>query len=187
MLEDIFSEAVELHRAILTDGEFKAAVKNAAAAIQSSFGQGGKLLIAGNGGSAADAQHFAAEITGRYKRERRGYPALALTSDGVFLTAWSNDVSFQDVFARQVQALGRAGDVFFGISTSGNSANVIEAVKTAKTLGLAALCLLGNNGGRLGGMCDIAMVVPSASTPRVQEVHTLVIHALSEALEQSFL
>lgn len=187
MFDAIFREAAELHQAIVADGAFKAAVKKAAVAIEASFRQGGKLLIAGNGGSAADAQHFSAEITGRFKKDRRGYPALALSADGVFLTAWSNDVGFESVFARQVEALARAGDVFFGISTSGNSPNVIEAVKTAKALGVTSVCLLGNEGGRVGGMCDIAIVVPSESTARVQEVHTLIIHVLSEELEKAFL
>ena len=146
--------------------------------------QGGRVLVCGNGGSASQAQHLAAELMGRFEME--GRPALgvvALTADTAFLTAWSNDVGFHDVFARQVEGLGRPGDVLIGLSTSGNSANVLEAVQMARRIDVATIALTGGDGGALATAADVSVVVPSRNTQRIQEVHLLMIHTLSAIVE----
>ena len=132
---------------------------------------GGKLMICGNGGSASDAQHFAAEIVGRFERERRAYPAVALSTDTSILTAVGNDYGYDEVFARQVDGLGRPGDVLMGISTSGYSENVVRAVRRAKSLDIQTVGLLGKDGGALKPMVDQAIVVDSTNTARIQETH----------------
>jgi D-sedoheptulose 7-phosphate isomerase len=147
---------------------------------------GAKIMICGNGGSAADAQHFAAELSGRFVTERRPLAGIALTTDTSALTAIGNDYGFDKLFSRQVEALGRPGDLLVGISTSGNSQNVIEAVKTAKGLGIGTLGLLGRDGGKLKGMMDNCLVVPSDVTARIQEVHIMVIHFWCEILDDKF-
>ena len=137
---------------------------------------GGKIMICGNGGSAGDAQHFAAEIVGRFERERRAYPAMALSTDTSILTAVGNDYGYHEVFARQVDALGRSGDVLIGISTSGHSDNVIRAVKQAERLDMKTVGLLGKDGGTLKSLVDQAIVVDSATTARIQEAHIFILH-----------
>lgn len=148
--------------------------------------RGGRILICGNGGSAADAQHFAAELSGRYVKERRALAGIALTVDTSALTAIGNDYGFDRVFSRQVEALGRPGDLLVGISTSGNSANVILAVEAAKALGMRTLGLLGRDGGRLKDLADDALVVPSKVTARIQEVHLMIYHFWCEAIDSHF-
>ena len=148
--------------------------------------RGCKILVCGNGGSAADAQHFAAELTGRYVRERKALAAIALTTDTSSLTALGNDYSFDRIFARQVEALGRPGDLLVGISTSGNRANVIAAVESAHALGMRTVGLLGKDGGRLKALVDDPLVVPSAVTARIQEVHLMVYHFWCEVLDERF-
>ncbi len=145
--------------------------------------QGGKVLIMGNGGSAADAQHFAAELAGRYRQERRALPAMALTTDSSMLTAISNDYGFAHVFARQVEAHARPGDVAIGISTSGRSANVIAGLQTARALGAGTIALIGANITGLAGLADQVISVPSLDTPRVQEAHAVIIHILCDIVE----
>lgn len=136
----------------------------------------GKLMICGNGGSASDAQHFAAEIVGRFEKERRAYPAVALSTDTSILTAVGNDYGYHEVFARQVDGLGRSGDVLIGISTSGYSENVIRAVKRAESLGMQTVGLLGRDGGSLKSLVGQAIVVDSTSTARIQEAHIFILH-----------
>ncbi|HNX94655.1 MAG TPA: D-sedoheptulose 7-phosphate isomerase [Holophaga sp.] len=148
--------------------------------------RGCRILVCGNGGSAADAQHFAAELSGRYVKERRALAGIALTTDTSVLTAVSNDYGFDHVFSRQVEALGRPGDLLVGISTSGNSANVLRAVESAKALGLKTLGLLGRDGGKLKDLCDEALVVPSPVTARVQEVHQMIYHFWCEIIDAQF-
>jgi D-sedoheptulose 7-phosphate isomerase len=148
--------------------------------------RGGRILVAGNGGSAADAQHLAAELSGRYLKERRALAGIALTTDTSALTAIGNDYGFDFVFSRQVEALGRPGDLFIGISTSGNSHNILKAVASAKELGLKTLGLLGRDGGKLKGLVDDALIVPSTVTARIQEVHQMVYHFWCEALDAHF-
>jgi D-sedoheptulose 7-phosphate isomerase len=144
---------------------------------------GGKIVLMGNGGSAADSQHIAAELVGRFKRERRGLPALALTTDSSILTAVGNDYGYDQVFSRQVEALCGPSDVLIGISTSGNSGNVVQAIETGKRLGIYCVGLLGGSGGKLLRLCNMALVAPVAETARVQELHILIGHILCELLE----
>jgi D-sedoheptulose 7-phosphate isomerase len=154
-----------------------------AEAVFTSWQEGGKLLLCGNGGSAADAQHIAAELVGRFLADRRAYPALALTTNSSIMTSVGNDYGFDQIFARQVTALGRPGDVLLAISTSGNSPNVIEAVAEARRIGLRIFGFLGCDGGRLLDLVDVALVVPSQQTPRIQEVHITMGHLLCRLLE----
>jgi phosphoheptose isomerase len=177
------SEAAALHLRVSTDGIQP--VVDAANAIVAAFGQGGKLLTFGNGGSATDAQHLAAELVGRFERERKGLAAVALTNDTSVLTSVANDYSFDRVFARQIEALGRAGDVAFGISTSGNSRNVLAALEQARSAGLTTVALTGRDGGAVGKIVDIHINVASDSTPRVQEVHRTLLHAMCELVERA--
>jgi len=146
--------------------------------------RGGKILVCGNGGSASDSQHFAAELVGRFERERRALASIALTTDTSILTAIGNDCGYDRVFARQVEAVGRAGDVLLGISTSGGSRNVLEAFGVAKSGGLVTVALTGRDGGVVGAAADIHINVPSPSTARVQEVHRTLMHAMCELIER---
>ena len=147
--------------------------------------KGNKLLIAGNGGSAADSQHFAAELVGRFLKERRGLPAIALTTDTSILTSIGNDYGYDVVFSRQIEALGNAGDVFIGISTSGNSGNIIEAIKLAKKKGIKTIGFIGKDGGKMKELCDYAVVVDIDFTPRIQEVHEMMMHLSCEMIENT--
>ncbi|PID62148.1 MAG: phosphoheptose isomerase [Ignavibacteriae bacterium] len=144
-----------------------------------------KILLFGNGGSAADAQHIAAELSGRYKKERRGLPALALTTDTSALTAISNDYGFNFMFSRQVEALAKPNDVVIGISTSGNSPNVLEGIKKAKELSCVTIGFSGKNGGKLKEICDINIVIPSDVTARIQEMHILAGHIICQIIEDN--
>lgn len=145
--------------------------------------RGNKILICGNGGSAADAQHIAAEFVGRFHNERVSLPAIALTTDTSILTAVANDYSYDRVFARQVEGLGRPGDVLWGISTSGNSANVVEALKMAKEKGLITIGSSGKNGGQMVSLCQELLVVPDDNTARIQEIHMLAAHSICEFID----
>ncbi|HEB72979.1 MAG TPA: SIS domain-containing protein, partial [Nitrospirae bacterium] len=145
--------------------------------------KGSKILLAGNGGSAADAQHIAAEFVGRYLIDRRALPAIALSADTSCLTAISNDMGYEKVFSRQLEALGAPGDLLWALSTSGNSENLSSALKTAKSLGVSTVCLLGKGGGKMKGMGDIELIVPSDDTPRIQEAHITIAHLICEAVE----
>jgi D-sedoheptulose 7-phosphate isomerase len=151
--------------------------------ISHCFEAGNKLFFFGNGGSAADAQHLAAEFVNRYIMDRPPLPAIALTTDTSILTSVSNDFSFSEVFAKQLKALGREGDVAVGISTSGTSPNIIKAFEVAKEMGMKTIALTGNDGGALTKIADFSLIVPSASTPRIQEVHILIGHILCELVE----
>ena len=153
------------------------------AEIAAALERGNKILLCGNGGSAADSQHIAAEFIGRFKKERRSLPALALTTDTSVLTALANDYSYEDVFSRQVEALGQQGDVLIALSTSGSSKNVIQAVKKAKELGLVILGFTGGSGGELKKVADFTFSAGSQKTPHVQEMHITALHAVSEAVE----
>lgn len=147
---------------------------------------GGKILICGNGGSAADAQHFSAELTGRYKVERIGLPAIALSTDTSALSAIGNDYGFEHVFSRQVQALAKSDDMIFAISTSGNSTNVINALREGRKRGCYCVGLSGKDGGEMNEWCEPNIVIPSANTPRIQEMHILIIHYLCQKIDEAF-
>jgi D-sedoheptulose 7-phosphate isomerase len=146
---------------------------------------GNKILLCGNGGSAADAQHLAAELSGRYKAERRGLPGIALTTDTSVLTAVGNDYGYDRVFDRQVEALANEGDLLIGISTSGNSANVLSAFAKARELGCRTIGLSGRDGGAMNECCDINIIVPSFDTPRIQEMHIMIGHIICQAIDDS--
>jgi len=163
-------------------------ILDAAETLGGALGDGGKVLVCGNGGSAAEAQHLAAELVGRYKAPgRRALGAVALTADTAVLTAWSNDAGYDDVFARQVEGLGRRGDVLVGLSTSGRSRNVVRAFEVARALGLRTVALLGGDGGAIAPLADVAITVPSADTQHIQEVHLVVVHLLCELIEARLL
>ena len=151
-----------------------------------SLKNGNKILIFGNGGSAADAQHIAAEIVGRYKVERKGLPAIALTTDTSVITAISNDYGYLHVFDRQVEALANEGDVLIGISTGGSSTNVISALKLAKKLGCRAIGLSGKDGGKFNALCDVNLIAIAEDVPRIQEMHILIGHIICHLIDQAF-
>jgi D-sedoheptulose 7-phosphate isomerase len=153
--------------------------------IAHTFEAGSKLFFFGNGGSAADAQHMAAEFVNRYIMNRPPLPAIALTTDSSILTSVSNDFTFNEIFAKQIRALGKEGDVAIGITTSGNSPNIIKAFEVAKEMGMKTVAFTGNDGGAIGKMANFALIVPSTSTPRIQEAHILIGHILCEMVEHS--
>ncbi|MFN2446438.1 MAG: D-sedoheptulose 7-phosphate isomerase [Vicinamibacterales bacterium] len=160
------------------------AIVVAADAVRGALGAEGRVLACGNGGSAADAQHFVAELVGRFVKERRALPAIALTTDTSILTAIGNDYGFDRVFARQIEALGRAGDVLLGITTSGQSANVLRAFEVADARGLTTIALTGRDGGAAGQMAKVHVNVPEMVTARIQEVHMTVLHLICELVEE---
>jgi D-sedoheptulose 7-phosphate isomerase len=153
--------------------------------VTESLANHGTLFLCGNGGSAADSQHIAAEFTGRYLKERRPLPAIALTVNSSGITAVGNDYGYEEVFARSLRALGRRGDVLVAISTSGNSPNVLRAVAVAKEIGIVSIGMTGHNGGRLRESCDLCLSVPSPDTPRIQETHILIGHIMSGLVEDA--
>lgn len=159
-------------------------VEKMAALCAKALAEGHKILLCGNGGSAADAQHIAAEFVGRFHKERISLPAIALTTDTSILTAVGNDYAYNRVFARQVEGLGQKGDIFWGVTTSGNSANVIEAAKIARARGLVVIGSLGKDGGQMQSLCDAAIVVPDTSTARIQEMHILCAHSICEVIDE---
>jgi len=160
------------------------AVSSAVDTIYSCMAAGGKLLVAGNGGSAADAQHIAAELTGRFLHERRPLPAIALHANTSALTAIGNDYGYEHVFARELSAHARPGDVLLAISTSGNSPNILAAIQAALQAKVTVIGLTGDSGGKMRAACDLCLCVPSKSTPRIQEMHIMIYHAICELLEQ---
>ena len=185
VLETALAETIALHeRQRAAD---PGPVLQAAAAVIEALAAGGTLLVFGNGGSAADAQHVAAELVGRFLRERKGLAAIALTTDTSVLTSVANDYAFDRVFARQIEALGRRGDVALGISTSGRSPSIVAALEAARVLGVRTIALTGCDGGAVGRLADIHVNVPSDSTPRVQEVHRTLLHVICDLVERAFL
>ena len=178
-IEKIIQESIEAKKK-LPVGD----IEKAYDVILGRYKKGGRLLICGNGGSAADAQHMAGEFVNRFKIERKSFPCLALTTDTSIMTAIGNDYGFDDIFSKQVEANGLEKDILLGISTSGNSKNIVKAVETAKRMGLYTICFLGNDGGKLAKICDLPLIVPSYDTPRIQEGHELVMHILCELVEE---
>ena len=182
-IKGIIESSISTKRSLLDtqSGE----IEQAASAIISAVKKGGKLIVFGNGGSAADSQHIVAELVGRFQKERMAIPAIALTTNTSSLTAISNDYGYDVSFSRQLEALAKKGDVVLGISTSGNAKNVIEAAKKAKGLGLTVIGLTGGRGGRIARIADINIAVPSDVTARIQESHILIGHILCELVEES--
>ncbi|CAM3753549.1 phosphoheptose isomerase [Polynucleobacter antarcticus] len=159
-------------------------------AITECLRAGGKVMACGNGGSAADAQHFAAELIGRFERERQELAAIALTTDTSILTAIGNDYSYDEIFSKQVRGLGKQGDILLGISTSGNSKNVVQAIEAAKKLGIKIIALTGNDGGKIAGLLDagdIHLCAPSTRTARIQETHLVLLHAICDGVDHLLL
>ncbi len=185
MANEVIRSGLEAHVEMIARlrAELVPAIEQAAGVLVRCIEAGGKILLCGNGGSAADSQHIAAELVGRFARERRALPAIALTTDTSALTALGNDYGFEKVFARQVEALGRKGDVLIAISTSGNSPNILEAVAMARKMGLTVIGFGGKKGGKLRELVDLPLVVPVDDVARIQEGHILIGHLLSAALE----
>ena len=180
ILQQAVSESIETLRAL---GELDQQLRRAVDAIEQCLVAGKKLLVCGNGGSAADAAHFATEFVVRFRSERRGYPAICLASDGGLLSAAGNDYGFDEVFARQVTAFGLAGDVLVCLTTSGNSRNVQRALHESKVRGVQTIAFLGRGGGATKNLADIELLVRGESTARIQEAHKLLLHVICEAME----
>ena len=179
------AESIAAKQALLDDADLLAAIGTLAERIVTVYRDGGKVLIAGNGGSAADAQHIAAELVSRFTFDRPALPAVALTTDSSILTGIGNDYGYETLFSRQVEAMGRPGDLFIGISTSGNSPNILKALETAKANGIIAVGLTGASGGRMAALCDHCLKMPSDNTPRIQECHITIGHILCAHTENS--
>jgi D-sedoheptulose 7-phosphate isomerase len=185
-MNDYIRSQLSVQRSVLENMELELTtqIADAATLLIATFAHGNKLIVFGNGGSAADAQHFAAEITGRFKMERRALPAIALTTDTSALTAIGNDYGFDKIFSRQVEGLAVAGDIVVGISTSGNSPNVALALEAARKQGCKTVALLGRDGGTICQLVDLAIIIPSFDTPHIQEGHITTIHILCDLLEK---
>jgi D-sedoheptulose 7-phosphate isomerase len=178
------NESIAVKEAMLNDAELIDVVESIAALIVETYRDGGKVLLAGNGGSAADAQHIAAELVSRFAFDRPALPAMALTTDTSILTAISNDYGYDSLFSRQLEASAKPGDVFIAISTSGNSPNIVRALKTANDIGVVAVGLTGATGGQMADLCRYCVNIPSTDTPRIQEGHITIGHILCASTEQ---
>jgi len=178
----VFDRAAATFSAV--DHDYLVTVAAAAQLLLDAFANGRRVFVFGNGGSAADAQHIAAELVGRFSEERPALPAIALSTNNAFLTAWSNDKGYEDAFARELSALAQAGDVAWAISTSGNSPSVVRALQFARRAGLRTLGLTGEKGGEMRGYCDVLIAAPATDTPRIQELHVVTYHAICALLEE---
>lgn len=178
------SESMSVKERMMKDETLIHNIKRITVKLIELYERGGRLLIAGNGGSAADAQHIAAELVARFYLERRALAAMALNVDTSIITAIGNDYSFDRIYSRQVEANGKKGDLFLGISTSGNSKNIIEAINTAKQMGIETIGFTGENGGKMGDMCEVCLKIPSKDTPRIQESHIMIAHIICELVER---
>jgi D-sedoheptulose 7-phosphate isomerase len=183
-IKNQIESSMEVKRKVLQSEELINDIAVTAGRIISAYRNGKKVLLAGNGGSAADSQHLAAELVNRFSFDRPGLNALALTTDTSIITSVGNDSGFDQVFARQVNALGSEGDILIALSTSGNSANLIEALKICRTKKILTIGLTGETGGKMAEMCDICIRVPSGDTPRIQEVHILIGHIICSIVEE---
>lgn len=185
-IKDILKESQKVRESFFSDKANIEAVSKAASRIVESYCRGGKLIVFGNGGSAADSQHMAAELVVRFEKERRSLPCIALTTDTSVLTAMSNDYDFNKIFSRQIEALANPEDIILAISTSGASRNVLDAVKTARKKKVPVIALTGGNGGSLAGLSDISIIVESNKTARIQELHITIIHIICKIVENAF-
>lgn len=184
-IKQILRDAITAKAHLLYDEALIGKIRAAASLMTQTLRRGGKILVCGNGGSAADSQHLAAEIVGRFQKERKPWPAIALTTDTSALTSLANDYTFDIVFARQVQALATSKDILLAISTSGQAKNVLAAIKTAKKIGAKTIGLTGQDGGGLAKAADLALIMPGETTARIQELHICVIHILCELIEDA--
>ena len=184
IIENEIKESIEVKNLVIK--KLVPQIEQAAKMIIEALKRGNKILFFGNGGSAADAQHLAAELIGRYRKDRKSLPAIALSTDTSILTSLSNDYGFEVIFARQIEGLAKSGDIAFGISTSGNSRNVLEGLEKAKELGCKTIGLLGCDGGRIAEITDLALIVPCKNTPRIQESHIMIGHILCGLVETEF-
>ncbi|MFK8186598.1 MAG: D-sedoheptulose 7-phosphate isomerase [Phormidesmis sp.] len=184
LISQQITEAVSVKQSLASSPEAIAAIQQAAQKCVAVYQRGNKILIAGNGGSAADAQHMAAELSGRFNFDRPGIPAIALTANSSAVTAIANDYGYEKVFSRQAQAYGQPGDLFVGISTSGNSKNILAAIEHCQENEIETVALTGLGGGKMAEACDVAIQIPSQSTPRIQECHILIVHMLCAAVEE---
>jgi D-sedoheptulose 7-phosphate isomerase len=183
-IQDVLNHSINEHLSLVSSvSQLTPDISNIVLMIMDAFHKGNKLLIFGNGGSAADAQHIAAELVGRFITERAALPAIALTTDTSILTSVGNDYGYEHVFSRQVEAIAKPGDVVLGISTSGNSGNVYKALVAAQQLDCRTIGLLGNNGGKIKDITDASIIIPSKDTARIQEMHILIGHLLCEAID----
>ena len=182
-LIDSYKTEYELLRNFIEQEEKEEKTEKVAKDLAEVFTNGNKVLICGNGGSNCDALHFAEEFTGRFRKERRALPAIAI-SDSSHITCVGNDYGFDYIFSHGVEAYGKEGDMFIGISTSGNSGNVIKAVEKAKELGMKTVALLGKDGGKLKGMCDYEFIIPGETSDRIQEIHMMILHIIIEGVER---
>lgn len=186
-MKDIFLFELDAHKKVLESTyTLNEQVLQACDMIINTLKSSKKVLVCGNGGSAADSQHFAAELTGRYKTERFPLPAIALSTDTSALTAIGNDYGFDEVFSRQTKALGSCGDILVAISTSGNSKNILKAINAAKIKGMKTLGLSGKGGGNMNEICDLNLVIASNDTARIQEMHILIIHSICMAIDEAY-
>lgn len=184
LIKTLLQDSIAVKQQLLADEAMLVMIADVAQRAIDALRMGNKIILAGNGGSASDAQHIAAELVGRFELDRPGLPAMALTTNASQLTALSNDYGYEAVFSRQLQALSQTGDVFFGLSTSGNSANVVNAMEVAEEQGLITVGMTGDLGGRLESLCDVCIKVPSANTARIQEAHITIGHILCAQIEQ---
>lgn len=184
-ITEIIRQSIQLKQDVLDDDKIIDKIHQIAILIIDCYKNGGKVLFCGNGGSAADAQHLAAELSGRFYYDRKPLSAEALHVNTSYLTAVANDYAFDQVYARLVEGAGKAGDILIGLSTSGNSPNVLNAFKVAKSKGITAIALTGEGGGKLSSLCDHCISVPSKDTPRIQEVHILIGHIICMLVERS--
>lgn len=184
LIKKSFRESIAVKQAILSDEAFLHKIEQAAQAFITAFRGGSKVLFCGNGGSAADAQHLAAELSGRFYTDRPPLYAEALHVNSSFVTAVANDYGYDDVFARMTEAAGRRGDVLVALSTSGNSPNILKAIEKGKNQGMVVIGFTGATGGKMAGLCDVLLNVPSTDTPRIQESHILIGHAICEIVER---
>ncbi|HMN32493.1 MAG TPA: D-sedoheptulose 7-phosphate isomerase [Chitinophagaceae bacterium] len=185
-IKNIIESSVDVKKSILADNEFIQRIAECSDAITNAFKQGNKVLFCGNGGSAADAQHLAAEFSGRFYTDRTALPAEALHCNTSYLTAVANDYSYDVVYSRLISGIGNPGDILVGLSTSGNSKNIVEAFKTAKTKNMITIGLTGTSGGQMKPICDFLLNVPSNDTPRIQESHIMVGHIICQLVEEKY-
>ncbi|MDP3696595.1 MAG: D-sedoheptulose 7-phosphate isomerase [Candidatus Taylorbacteria bacterium] len=179
-------KSIETKLKLASDRDFINELERTGIRMTTALKMGRKILIAGNGGSAADAQHFAAELAGQFVHNRKGLPVIALTTNASITTAIGNDFGYEHVFSRQIEGLGHPGDIFIGISTSGNSLNLVQAMDEAKKIGMVTIGLLGKDGGQIKDFCDLKLIVPSQNTQHIQESHIMIIHELCSLVDNAF-